>query len=101
MSLFIISLYLLFTTTQCSPFWLYCFTTAPVQVKELTFSSGIASHDLTTKLRQVESWLEKKHHVKITLRSGRGEPAVNLVRGGVPHSFLSSTEKLESYLNVC
>ncbi|XP_070781795.1 translation initiation factor IF-3, mitochondrial [Enoplosus armatus] len=51
---------------------------APVQVKELTFSSGIAAHDLTTKLKQVESWLEKKHHVRITLRSGRGGPAVNL-----------------------
>lgn len=51
---------------------------APVQVKELTFSSGIATHDLTTKLKQVESWLEKKHHVRITLRSGRGESAVHL-----------------------
>ncbi|XP_026173975.1 translation initiation factor IF-3, mitochondrial [Mastacembelus armatus] len=51
---------------------------APVLVKELTFSSGIASHDLTTKLKQVENWLEKKHHVRITLRSGRGEHAVNL-----------------------
>uniref|UniRef100_A0A3P8SAM7 Mitochondrial translational initiation factor 3 n=1 Tax=Amphiprion percula TaxID=161767 RepID=A0A3P8SAM7_AMPPE len=50
---------------------------APVQVKELTFSCGIASHDLSTKLKQAESWLEKKHHVKITLRSGRA-PAVNL-----------------------
>lgn len=44
---------------------------APLQVKELTFSSGIATHDLSTKLKQVESWLEKKHHVRITLRSSR------------------------------
>lgn len=51
---------------------------APTQVKELTFSSGIAAHDLTTKLKQVESWLEKKHHVRITLRSGRGAPAVDM-----------------------
>lgn len=51
-----------------------------MQVKELTFSSGIAAHDLTTKLKQVESWLEKKHHVRITLRSVRGGPAVELVR---------------------
>ncbi|XP_028460220.1 translation initiation factor IF-3, mitochondrial isoform X3 [Perca flavescens] len=51
---------------------------APVQVKELTFSSGIAAHDLSTKMKQVESWLEKKNHVRITLRSGRGGPAVNL-----------------------
>ncbi|XP_028996402.1 translation initiation factor IF-3, mitochondrial [Betta splendens] len=51
---------------------------ATVQVKELTFSSGIASHDITTKLNQVENWLQKKHHVRITLRSGRGGAAVNL-----------------------
>ncbi|XP_071324118.1 translation initiation factor IF-3, mitochondrial isoform X2 [Trachinotus anak] len=51
---------------------------AAVQVKELTFSCGIASHDLTTKLKQVESWLEKKHHVRITLRSGHNKPADNL-----------------------
>lgn len=55
-------------------------STAPVQVKELAFSPGIASHDLATKLKQVESWLEKKHHVRLTLRSGRGDAAVNLVR---------------------
>ncbi|XP_019953312.2 translation initiation factor IF-3, mitochondrial isoform X1 [Paralichthys olivaceus] len=51
---------------------------ASVQVKELSFSSGIASHDLGTKLKQVESWLEKKHHVRITLRLARGNPAGNL-----------------------
>nr|XP_057913857.1 translation initiation factor IF-3, mitochondrial [Doryrhamphus excisus]XP_057913858.1 translation initiation factor IF-3, mitochondrial [Doryrhamphus excisus]XP_057913859.1 translation initiation factor IF-3, mitochondrial [Doryrhamphus excisus] len=50
---------------------------APVQVKELSFSSGIASHDLTVKLKQVETWLEKKHHVKITLRVGRNTPTSN------------------------
>ncbi len=68
---------------------------APVQVKELTFSSGIAAHDLTTKLKQVESWLERKHHVRITLRAGRGEPAVNLVRKNTPilcHSYPNSKE---------
>lgn len=51
---------------------------APVLVKELTFSSGIAAHDLSTKMKRVESWLEKKNHVKITLRSGRRAPAVEL-----------------------
>ncbi|KAM3842380.1 translation initiation factor IF-3, mitochondrial-like [Diretmus argenteus] len=50
----------------------------PVQVKELTFSSDIGSHDLTTKLKQVQSWLEKKHHVKITMRSRRADPTVSL-----------------------
>lgn len=55
-------------------------STAPVQIKELTFTSGIGTHDLTTKLKQVESWLEKKHHIRITMRLGRGRPADNLVR---------------------
>ncbi|XP_071024325.1 translation initiation factor IF-3, mitochondrial [Oncorhynchus clarkii lewisi] len=47
--------------------------TGPVQVKELTVSSDIGNHDLLTKLRQVQSWLDKKHHVRITLRTGRVE----------------------------
>ncbi|XP_060947865.1 translation initiation factor IF-3, mitochondrial [Limanda limanda] len=51
---------------------------ASVQVKELSFTSGIAPHDLSTKLKQVDSWLEKKHHVRITLRSARGAPPGNL-----------------------
>lgn len=51
---------------------------APVQVKELAFSTGISAHDLSTKLKQVESWLEKNHHVRVTLRSGHGAPLVNL-----------------------
>ncbi|XP_076159604.1 translation initiation factor IF-3, mitochondrial [Alosa pseudoharengus] len=41
----------------------------PVQVKELTMSSDIGSGDLNTKLRQVSSWLDKKHHVRLTLRA--------------------------------
>ncbi|CAN9507952.1 unnamed protein product [Ophioblennius macclurei] len=52
---------------------------AQVQVKELTFSAGIASHDLATKLKQAESWLEKKHHVRITLRSAHGQSNVTPV----------------------
>ncbi|XP_051909279.1 translation initiation factor IF-3, mitochondrial isoform X2 [Hippocampus zosterae] len=50
----------------------------PVQVKELTFSSSIAPHDLTNKLKQVENWLDKKHHVRITLRAPRKESVNDL-----------------------
>ncbi|KAJ8266956.1 hypothetical protein GJAV_G00136590 [Gymnothorax javanicus] len=42
----------------------------PVQVKELTLSTDIASHDLDTKMRQIEGWLSKKCHVRLTLRKG-------------------------------
>lgn len=55
-------------------------STAPVQVKELTFSHGIAAHDLITKVKQIESWLEKNNHIRVTLRARRGQPADNLVR---------------------
>ncbi|KAM9354722.1 translation initiation factor IF-3, mitochondrial [Pholidichthys leucotaenia] len=51
---------------------------APTQVKELAFSIGIASHDLLAKLRQVQSWLEKKHHVRIILRSRHRTQAAGL-----------------------
>ncbi|XP_047243952.1 translation initiation factor IF-3, mitochondrial [Girardinichthys multiradiatus] len=50
----------------------------PVQVKELSISAGIASHDLSTKLKQAEIWLDKKHHVRLTLRAGRPQQASNL-----------------------
>ncbi|XP_007578096.1 translation initiation factor IF-3, mitochondrial [Poecilia latipinna] len=51
---------------------------SPTQVKELSFSVGIASHDLSTKLKQAESWLEKKHHVRLTLRGKRHQHNDNL-----------------------
>ncbi|KAI7812833.1 translation initiation factor IF-3, mitochondrial [Triplophysa rosa] len=44
--------------------------TGPVQSKELNFSSDISLHDLETKLRQVVSWLEKKNHVRLTIKAG-------------------------------
>ncbi|XP_027015232.2 translation initiation factor IF-3, mitochondrial [Tachysurus fulvidraco] len=47
--------------------------TGVVQVKDLTLSSDIALHDLDTKLKQVTSWLEKKHHVRLTLKPRRDQ----------------------------
>lgn len=66
-------------------------STASVQVKELTFKVGIAPHDLATKQRQLESWLEKKHHVRLTLQAKRGEQA-NLVRKLKTSTFTSMCE---------
>ncbi|XP_066476701.1 translation initiation factor IF-3, mitochondrial [Tiliqua scincoides] len=42
--------------------------TGPVQQKELTFSTAIGEHDLDTKTKQIEQWIDKKHHVRITLQ---------------------------------
>ncbi|XP_068199066.1 translation initiation factor IF-3, mitochondrial isoform X2 [Antennarius striatus] len=51
---------------------------AAVQKKDVNLLWSIAPHDLNIKLKQVESWLEKKHHVKITLRARRRDPVANL-----------------------
>ncbi|XP_061106412.1 translation initiation factor IF-3, mitochondrial isoform X1 [Conger conger] len=40
----------------------------PARVKEVTLKTAIASHDLDTKLRQIQSWLSKKCHVRVTLK---------------------------------
>uniref|UniRef100_UPI00398F04B9 translation initiation factor IF-3, mitochondrial isoform X2 n=1 Tax=Pristiophorus japonicus TaxID=55135 RepID=UPI00398F04B9 len=44
--------------------------TGPCQIKEQTFSADIAKHDLQTKTKQIQQWVEKKHHVRITIRKG-------------------------------
>nr|XP_023693670.1 translation initiation factor IF-3, mitochondrial isoform X2 [Paramormyrops kingsleyae] len=47
--------------------------TGPVVMKELVFSTDISHHDLDTKLKQVQGWLEKKHHVRLTVRRGNSK----------------------------
>ncbi|CAM4534659.1 unnamed protein product [Leuciscus chuanchicus] len=68
----------------------------PVQSKELSFSSDISLHDLDTKLRQVVSWLEKKNHVRLTIkaRADSGTPLDKVLtqmveRISVPIGFVS------------
>ncbi|XP_041272012.1 translation initiation factor IF-3, mitochondrial [Onychostruthus taczanowskii] len=40
--------------------------------KELSFSSAIAKNDLETKTKQIAQWIEKRHHVKVTIRQAKG-----------------------------
>ncbi|KFU99412.1 hypothetical protein N340_01675, partial [Tauraco erythrolophus] len=40
--------------------------------KELSFSSAIAKNDLETKTKQIGQWIEKKYHVKVTIRQAKG-----------------------------
>ncbi|XP_059212742.1 translation initiation factor IF-3, mitochondrial isoform X2 [Centropristis striata] len=51
---------------------------ATVQEKGLSFTSNISAHDFSTKMKQVEGWLEKKNHVRITLRAARGTTVENM-----------------------
>ncbi|XP_069058319.1 translation initiation factor IF-3, mitochondrial isoform X1 [Pleurodeles waltl] len=46
-----------------------------VQIKELSFSAGIAKHDVETKTKQIQQWLAKKHHVRITVVKGSSAEA--------------------------
>uniref|UniRef100_A0A8B9R3G1 Mitochondrial translational initiation factor 3 n=1 Tax=Anas platyrhynchos TaxID=8839 RepID=A0A8B9R3G1_ANAPL len=39
--------------------------------KELSFSSAIAKNDLETKTKQIAHWIEKKYHVKVTVRQAK------------------------------
>ncbi|XP_072119085.1 translation initiation factor IF-3, mitochondrial isoform X3 [Mobula birostris] len=44
--------------------------TVVCQIKEQNFSADIAKHDLQTKIKHIQQWLEKHHHVRITVRKG-------------------------------
>ncbi|XP_043846596.1 translation initiation factor IF-3, mitochondrial [Dromiciops gliroides] len=53
--------------------------TGPPQLKELTFSSNIAQHDLDTKMKQIHQWIEKKYQVQITIKKGKtADPEDNM-----------------------
>lgn len=45
--------------------------TEPTLMKELTFSSNIGQHDLDTKSKQIQQWIEKKYQVQITIKKGK------------------------------
>ncbi|XP_028635544.1 translation initiation factor IF-3, mitochondrial isoform X2 [Grammomys surdaster] len=42
--------------------------TGPTMTKELVFSSNIGQHDLYTKSKQIQQWIEKKYHVQVTIK---------------------------------
>lgn len=43
--------------------------TKTVKVKEVRVNTGISNHDLETKTRSMDKFLNKGHHVKVTIRS--------------------------------
>lgn len=43
----------------------------PVQIKEMSFLASISQHDLDVKRKQLTHWIEKKHHVRITVLNSR------------------------------
>ncbi|XP_054433108.1 translation initiation factor IF-3, mitochondrial [Pteronotus mesoamericanus] len=45
--------------------------TGPTLTKELTFSSNIGQHDLDTKSKQIQQWIEKKYKVQVTVKKAK------------------------------
>ncbi|XP_069828163.1 translation initiation factor IF-3, mitochondrial [Dendropsophus ebraccatus] len=43
----------------------------PVQIKEMSFLASISQHDLDVKRKQLIHWIEKKHHIRITVLNSR------------------------------
>ncbi|KAF6120446.1 mitochondrial translational initiation factor 3 [Phyllostomus discolor] len=43
----------------------------PTLTKELTFSSNIGQHDLNTKSKQIQQWIEKKYKVQVTVKKAK------------------------------
>ncbi|XP_006027857.1 translation initiation factor IF-3, mitochondrial [Alligator sinensis] len=48
--------------------------TGPCELKEIRLSSVIAKHDLETKIKQIRQWIDKKHHVKISVLKKNEDP---------------------------
>ncbi|XP_036914778.1 translation initiation factor IF-3, mitochondrial [Sturnira hondurensis] len=45
--------------------------TGPTLTKELMFSSNIGQHDLDTKSKQIQQWIEKKYKVQVTVKKAK------------------------------
>ncbi|KAB0360097.1 hypothetical protein FD754_004253, partial [Muntiacus muntjak] len=57
----------------------------PTLTKELTFSSNIGQHDLDTKSKQIQQWIEKKYKVQITVKKAKSadEPENKMTMSGI------------------
>ena len=66
------------------------FNLGPTLTKELTFSSNIGQHDLDTKSKQIQQWIEKKYKVQITVKKGKSanEPEDRMVSEDGPEPLL-------------
>uniref|UniRef100_A0A8C8SL23 Mitochondrial translational initiation factor 3 n=1 Tax=Pelusios castaneus TaxID=367368 RepID=A0A8C8SL23_9SAUR len=42
--------------------------TGPIQLKEITMSVTIAKHDFQITMKKIQEWIEKKHHIRISIK---------------------------------
>ncbi|XP_068121109.1 translation initiation factor IF-3, mitochondrial [Hyperolius riggenbachi] len=70
----------------------------PVQTKEVSVLSAISQHDLQIKLKQLSQWIEKKHHVRVSVLKSRtaGSPK----KEDLLQQLLNSVADYATYLSI-
>lgn len=61
--------------------------------KELTFSSNIGQHDLDTKSKQIQQWIEKKYRVQITVKKAKNAEEPEKMVSESKHESLSFSDR--------
>ncbi|XP_008823293.1 translation initiation factor IF-3, mitochondrial [Nannospalax galili] len=73
--------------------------TGPTVTKELTFSSNIGQHDLDTKSKQIQQWIEKKYKVQVTIKKGKNADEPENKIGEVFNQILQSMPGIATFLS--
>ncbi|EHB00463.1 Translation initiation factor IF-3, mitochondrial [Heterocephalus glaber] len=71
----------------------------PTVTKELTFSSNIGQHDLNTKSKQIQLWIEKKYQVQITIKKGKNADEPENKTEEIFHEILQTMPGVATFLS--
>ncbi|XP_008057345.1 translation initiation factor IF-3, mitochondrial [Carlito syrichta] len=69
----------------------------PTLTKEVIFSSNIGQHDLNTKSKQIQQWIEKKHHVQITIKKGKNADEPENKMEEIVHQILQTMPGIATF----
>ncbi|KAM4860304.1 translation initiation factor IF-3, mitochondrial isoform 1-T2 [Thomomys bottae] len=73
--------------------------TGPTVTKGLTFSSNIAQHDLNTKSKQIQQWIEKKYKVQVTIKKSKNSDEPENKMEDLFSQILQTMPGLATFLN--
>ncbi|XP_032735844.1 translation initiation factor IF-3, mitochondrial isoform X1 [Lontra canadensis] len=65
--------------------------------KELSFSSNIGQHDLDTKSKQIQQWIEKQYKVQITIKKGKNPEEPEQKMEEICHQILQTLPGLATF----
>ncbi|KAI5759522.1 unnamed protein product [Gulo gulo] len=69
----------------------------PTLTKELSFSSNIGQHDLDTKSKQIQQWIEKRYKVQITIKKGKNLEEPEQKMEEICHQILQTMPGLATF----